>query len=83
MDQRDQAAPDDGGGPCDGWVKVGPGMVMARLDWDITMHRVLMVLLSQLDTHKSTQLQRQRVRARYIRDSAQVAQKSIHQEVEA
>ena len=81
MDERDQAVPDERDGPCDEWVVVGTGVVMARLDWDITMHRVLMMLLSQLDTHKSTQFQRQRVRARYIRDSAQVTQKSIHQEV--
>lgn len=40
MDERDQAVPDERDGPCDEWVVVGTGVVMARLDWDIMMHRV-------------------------------------------
>jgi plasmid replication initiation protein len=56
-------------------------MVLARLDWDITMHRVVMVLLGQLDAQETSHFCLQRVRARRIRDIAQVTQKSIHQEV--
>ena len=32
------------------WVAVSNEMIMARLDWDIMMHRILMVLISQIDS---------------------------------
>ena len=79
MNERDQAvSADEAPGP---QVVVGTRIVMARLDWDIMMHRVVMVLLGQLETRESSHFQHQRVRARRIREIAQVTQKSIHQEV--
>jgi plasmid replication initiation protein len=55
-------------------------MIMARLDWDIMMHRILMVLISQIDSKNDDSFQIQRVPVRRIRDMAQVSQKSIHEE---
>lgn len=62
------------------WVTVSNEMIMARLDWDIMMHRILMVLISQIDSKNDERFQIQRVPARRIRDLAQVTQKSIHEE---
>jgi len=62
------------------WVAVSNEMIMARLDWDIMMHRILMVLLSQIDSKNDDSFQVQRVPVRRIRDMAQVSQKSIHEE---
>ena len=55
-------------------------MIMARLDWDIMMHRILMVLISQIDSKNDDSFRVQRVPVRRIRDMAQVSQKSIHKE---
>jgi plasmid replication initiation protein len=55
-------------------------MIMARLDWDIMMHRILMVLISQIDSKNDDSFQIQHVPVRRIRDMAQVSQKSIHEE---
>ena len=63
------------------WVAVSNEMIMARLDWDIMMHRILMVLISQIDSKNDEAFRMQRVPARRIRDMAQVSQKSIHEEV--
>jgi plasmid replication initiation protein len=60
------------------WVTVSNKMIMARLDWDIMMHRILMVLISQIDSKNDEEFQLQRVPVRYIRDLAEVSQKSIH-----
>jgi len=62
------------------WVAVSNEMIMARLDWDIMMHRILMVLISQIDSKNDDSFQIQRVPVRRIRDMAQVSQKSIHEE---
>lgn len=62
------------------WVTVSNEMVMARMDWDIMMHRVMMVLISQIDSRHDDAFQMQQVRVRDIRDLAQVSQKSIHRE---
>ena len=62
------------------WVTVSNEMIMARLDWNIMMHRVLMVLISQIDSKNDEQFQTQRVPVSRIRDMAQVTQKSIHEE---
>lgn len=62
------------------WVAVSNEMIMARLDWSIMMHRILMVLISQIDSKSDEQFQTQRVPAKRIRDMAQVTQKSIHEE---
>lgn len=62
------------------WVAVSNDMIMARLDWDIMMHRILMVLISQIDSKNDEAFQMQRVPVRRIRDMAQVSQKSIHEE---
>lgn len=62
------------------WVTVSNEMIMARLDWNIMMHRILMVLISQIDSKDDDQFRTQRVPARRIRDMAQVTQKSIHEE---
>jgi plasmid replication initiation protein len=63
------------------WVAVSNEMIMARLDWDIMMHRILMVLISQIDSKNDDSFRVQRVPVRRIRDMAQVSQKSIHEEV--
>jgi plasmid replication initiation protein len=55
-------------------------MIMARLDWDIMMHRILMVLISQIDSKNDDSFRIQRVPVHRIRDMAQVSQKSIHEE---
>jgi plasmid replication initiation protein len=62
------------------WVTVSNEMIMARLDWNIMMHRILMVLISQIDSKNDEQFRTQRVPVRRIRDMAQVTQKSIHEE---
>lgn len=62
------------------WVTVSNDMVMARMDWDIMMHRIMMVLVSQIDSKHDDKFRLQRVRVRDIRDMAQVSQKSIHRE---
>ena len=62
------------------WVAVSNEMIMARLDWNIMMHRILMVLISQIDSKDDDSFQIQRVSARRVRDMAQVSQKSIHEE---
>jgi hypothetical protein len=62
------------------WVAVSNEMIMARLDWDIMMHRILMVLISQIDSKNDDSFQIQHVPVRRIRDMAQVSQKSIHEE---
>lgn len=62
------------------WVAVSNEMIMARLDWDIMMHRILMVLISQIDSKNDEEFRIQRVPVRRIRDMAQVSQKSIHEE---
>lgn len=62
------------------WVTVSNEMIMARLDWDIMMHRILMVLISQIDSRNDERFRVQRVPVRRIRDMAQVTQKSIHEE---
>jgi plasmid replication initiation protein len=62
------------------WVAVSNDMIMARLDWDIMMHRILMVLISQIDSKNDEAFRMQRVPVRRIRDMAQVSQKSIHEE---
>jgi len=62
------------------WVTVSNEMIMARLDWNIMMHRILMVLISQIDSKNDERFQTQRVPVRRIRDMAQVTQKSIHEE---
>lgn len=68
------------GGPVRRWVTVSNKMIMARLDWDIMMHRILMVLISQIDSKNDEEFQMQRVPVRYIRDLAEVSQKSIHED---
>jgi plasmid replication initiation protein len=65
------------------WVTVSNEMVMARMDWDIMMHRIMMVLISQIDSRNDQKFRLQRIRIRDIRDMAQVSQKSIHQEAAA
>jgi plasmid replication initiation protein len=62
------------------WVTVSNEMIMARLDWNIMMHRILMVLISQIDSKNDEEFRTQRVPVRRIRDMAQVTQKSIHEE---
>jgi len=62
------------------WVAVSNEMIMARLDWSIMMHRILMVLISQIDSKKDERFRTQRVPVHRIRDLAQVSQKSIHEE---
>lgn len=62
------------------WVAVSNEMIMARLDWNIMMHRILMVLISQIDSKNDDSFQTQSVSARRVRDMAQVSQKSIHEE---
>ncbi len=62
------------------WVTVSNKMIMARLDWDIMMHRILMVLISQIDSKDDERFRLQRVPVRHIRDMAQVSQKSIHED---
>jgi len=62
------------------WVTVSNDMVMARMDWDIMMHRIMMVLISQIDSQQDEAFRPQCVRVRDIRDLAQVSQKSIHKE---
>jgi len=62
------------------WVTVSNEMIMARLDWNIMMHRILMVLISQIDSKSDERFRTQRVAVRRIRDLAQVTQKSIHEE---
>jgi len=62
------------------WVAVSNEMIMARLDWSIMMHRILMVLISQIDSKRDEQFRTQRVPVHRIRDLAQVSQKSIHEE---
>ena len=62
------------------WVTVSNEMIMARMDWDIMMHRIMMVLISQIDSCRDERFQLQRVRVRDLRDLAQVSQKSIHRE---
>lgn len=62
------------------WVTVSNDMIMARMDWDIMMHRIMMVLISQIDSRHDERFRLQRVRVRDIRDLAQVSQKSIHRE---
>lgn len=62
------------------WVTVSNKMIMARLDWDIMMHRILMVLISQIDSKNDERFRMQRVPVRHIRDLAQVSQKSIHED---
>ena len=62
------------------WVTVSNEMIMARLDWNIMMHRILMVLISQIDSKNDERFRTQRVPVRRIRDMAQVTQKSIHEE---
>lgn len=62
------------------WVTVSNEMIMARLDWNIMMHRILMVLISQIDSKSDKRFRTQRVAVRRIRDLAQVTQKSIHEE---
>ena len=62
------------------WVAVSNEMIMARLDWSIMMHRILMVLISQIDSKTDEQFRTQRVPVHRIRDLAQVSQKSIHEE---
>ena len=85
MSQRRDAAADDSAEredeQGDRWVAVSSGLVLARLDWDIMMHRVLMVLMSQLDPKRDTEFRLQRVPVRSIGTLARVRQKSIHQEV--
>jgi hypothetical protein len=54
------------------WVTVSNEMIMARLDWNIMMHRILMVLISQIDSKNDEQFRTQRVPVRRIRDMAQV-----------
>jgi len=63
------------------WVAVSNEMIMARLDWDIMMHRILMVLISQIDSKNDDSFQIQRVPVRRIREIAQVNQKSIYEEM--
>jgi plasmid replication initiation protein len=62
------------------WVAVSNEMIMARLDWSIMMHRILMVLISQIDSKSDERFRTQRVPVKRIRDMAQVTQKSIHEE---
>ena len=71
---------DGEGPPKRRWVTVSNEMIMARLDWDIMMHRILMVLISQIDSKNDEEFRLQRVPVRYIRNLAEVSQKSIHEE---
>ncbi len=80
MSQNGSILPDEVVSSPRRWVAVSNDMIMARLDWNIMMHRILMVLISQIDSKNDDSFRIQRVPVRRIRDMAQVSQKSIHEE---
>lgn len=62
------------------WIAVSNKMIMARFDWDIMMHRIMMVLISQIDSKTDEAFRLQHVHVKQIRDLARVSQNSIHKE---
>jgi plasmid replication initiation protein len=62
------------------WVVVSNEFVMARLDWSIMMHRIMMVLISQIDSQNDDVFRTQRLRVKDIAEKANLETKTIHEQ---
>lgn len=63
------------------WVTVSNDLITARLDWSLMMHRILIILVSQIDSQNDKDFKPQLVRVRDIRDWARLTHNSLHEEV--
>lgn len=63
------------------WVTVSNDLITARLDWSLMMHRILIILVSQIDSKNDKTFKPQLIKVKDIRDWARLSHNSLHQEV--